>query len=398
MIGTGFLRSVLAFSCVLLIGGCAFQGVNSLALPGTEGRGAGAALYHIEIANVGTLELNSPVLIADVTVGSIRNIRVKDYYAEVDVSVRPGVIVPANAHATIGQTSLLGSSHLALDPPAGRQPDGRLDPGATIPLDESYTYPSTEQTLASLSALVNAGGLGQIGDIIGNLNTALSGNEGQFRDLLTHLNRFIGTFDAQRADIVSAMQELNRLTITFNHQDDVLTQALRRIPPGLEVLVQERPDITQALQRLGVFSDTATEVVLNSKADLVANLKNLDPTIRSLADVGPELNKALQLAFTYPLPQNLIDRGLRGDYMNLFATFDITVPRLKRGLLLGTRWGQEGAQLVPAPGDPGYEQYYNTNPLAAGIAPPPQGATPPAPPPPSALPPVPSADSGSGGG
>ena len=29
--------------------------------------------------------------------------------------------------------------------------------------------------------------------------------------------------------------------------------------------------------------------------------------------------------------------------MNLFAIFDLTVPRLKRTLFLGTRWGDEDA-------------------------------------------------------
>ncbi len=48
----------------------------------------------------------------------------------------------------------------------------------------------------------------------------------------------------------------------------------------------------------------------------------------------------------------MIDRGLKGDYLNLFAVADLTVPRLKRGLFLGTRWGVDGAQLVPAPWRP----------------------------------------------
>jgi len=73
----------------------------------------------------------------------------------------------------------------------------------------------------------------------------------------------------------------------------------------------------------------------------------------------------------FPYGQNLIDRGLRGDYFNLYNLVDITVPRLKRGLLLGTRWGQEGMELVPAPGDPGYDQYYTNHPLSVGVAPPP---------------------------
>ena len=74
----------------------------------------------------------------------------------------------------------------------------------------------------------------------------------------------------------------------------------------------------------------------------------------------------------FPFGQNLIDRGVRGDYINFFGELDFTVPRLKRSLLLGTRWGDENATLVPAPGEPYYQQY-TYDPLGLPLAPPPPG-------------------------
>jgi hypothetical protein len=62
--------------------------------------------------------------------------------------------------------------------------------------------------------------------------------------------------------------------------------------------------------------------------------------------------------------------------MNMYLVADLTLPRLKRTLLLGTRWGQPGAKLVPAPGDPSYLNY-TYDPLGAALASPP--ATAPAP-------------------
>ena len=53
---------------------------------------------------------------------------VDDWHADVEISVKPDVVVPANAVATVGQTSLLGSMHLALNPPLGEQPSGRCNP------------------------------------------------------------------------------------------------------------------------------------------------------------------------------------------------------------------------------------------------------------------------------
>ncbi len=390
MINASTLRRMVSAGCCLLLtstAGCAFHGINSLPLPGAVGRGPDARTYHIEIANVGTLEANSPVMVSDVVVGSIATMKVKNGHADVEVSIRPDVAVPANAVATIGQTSLLGSSHLTLDPPADQPPTGRLPTGATLTLNQTSTYPTTEQTLAAVSAMINAGGLGQIGDIIHNMNSALSGHEPQLRDLLARLDRLVSTFDAQRSDMVGAMRAVDRLTGTFGAQKDVLTRALHTMPGALDVLIKQQPTFTTALHELGVFAETATQVVNDTQADLVTNLRNLQPTICSLANVGPDLDRGLAFLSSYPLTQDFIDRAVRGDYINLFATLDLTVNRLKSGMFLGTRWGQEGLTLVPAPGDPGYDAYYSNNPLGAGVAPPmtpnptglPEGVGPPPP-------------------
>jgi virulence factor Mce-like protein len=367
-------------ACSLLsITGCAFHGLNSLPLPGTVGRGANATTYHVELANVGTLEANSPVMIGDVIVGSVSKMAVRNMRADVEVSVKPGTVVPANAVATVGQTSLLGSMHLALDPPPGKAPSGQLPPGTTLELNRTSTYPSTEQTLSSLSVLVNGGGLGRIGELVTETNNALNGRQDQIRDLLTRLNNVVGIFADQRDDINASITALTRLAGTMAGQSDVITQALQRIPPALDVLIKEQPRITTPLEKFGVFSTTATKLIKATQDDLVTNLRNLEPTVRALADVGPNLGTVLAFAPTYPYPQNFIDRGIRGDYLNEFITFDFTIPRLKRGLLLGTRWGQEGAPLVPAPGDPWYANY-TKDPLGTLLTAPPKAvATLPAP-------------------
>ncbi|MDT5359755.1 MAG: phospholipid/cholesterol/gamma-HCH transport system substrate-binding protein [Mycobacterium sp.] len=378
MMGARSTRRLLVIACSVAVTatGCAFQGVNSLPLPGAVGRGTGAITYHVEIANVGTLESNSPVMIDDVVIGSVGKMTVQGWHADVEISVKPDVVIPANAVASVGQTSLLGSMHLAVNPPLGQPPTGRLQPGATIPLNRSSTYPSTEQTLSSLSAVVNGGGLGQIGDIIHNFNAALSGREDQVRDLITRLDTFVGMLDQQHDNIIASVEALNRLAATFAEQRDVITQALRKIPPALDVLNKERPRITTALDKLRLFSDTASGLVNDTRADLVKNLQNLEPTIKALADIGPDLDAAIAQATVYPYAQSFIDRAVRGDYVNFYAILDLTVPRLKRTLFLGTRWGQEGAELVPAPGDPWYLNY-SYNPLGVGVNPPPADAAPP---------------------
>jgi phospholipid/cholesterol/gamma-HCH transport system substrate-binding protein len=381
------VRRVLAIGCCVVVtgSGCAFHGLNSLPLPGAVGRGPGADVYHVELANVITMESNSPVMIDDVVVGSVRAMKVKDWHADVEISVKPDVVVPANAEASIGQTSLLGSMHLELNPPLGQQGVGRLRPGATIPLSRSSTYPSTEQTLSSLALVVNGGGLGQIGEIIHNFSEALSGRAGAVRDLINRFDTFVGTLDQQRDEIIASITALDHLAGTFAAQRDVVTEALRKLPPALDVLIKERPRLTAALDRLRVFSNTANGLINDTQADLVRNLKNLEPTIKGLADVGPPLDTALAAAAVFPFTQNFVDRAVRGDYFNLHVQLDLTIPKLKGSLLLGTHWGQLNEQVVPAPGDPPYLRY-TLDPLHGGFGPPPGAQAPPPPGPPAPAP------------
>jgi virulence factor Mce-like protein len=357
------------------------------------GRGQGARTYYVEVANVGSLEANSPVMIDDVVVGGIRKITVQGWHADIEVSVKPDAVVPANAAPAVGQTSLLGSMHLELDAPPGQAASGRLSPGATIPLNRSSTYPSTEQTLSSLSVIINSGGLTQIGDIIHNFNGSLSGRASDVRDLIERLDRFVGTLNEQRGNIVASIAAVNRFAGKLAGQRDVITQALSAIPPALDVLISERPRIVTALDKLRVFSDTTTRLVNDAGSDLVKNLQNLEPAIAALADVGPELDRAIAYAPTFPFPQNFIDRAIRGDYVNGFFTMDLTNARLRKTLLLGTHWGRLGAEQVPVPGEPAYLQYQYPEggpgvppPAGSPLTPVPgQGVPLPGPPPPAAV-------------
>jgi phospholipid/cholesterol/gamma-HCH transport system substrate-binding protein len=368
--------TVLAACVALTLTGCSFQGLNSLPLPGAVGRGPDAVNYHVQVPNVATLESNSPVMINDVVVGSVGKMTVQDWHADVEISVKPDVAVPANAVATVGQTSLLGSMHLALDPPVGQKPSGRLQPGATLGLNQSSTYPTTEQTLSSLSAVVNAGGLGQLGDVIHNFSIALNGRGPELRELLTRLDKTVGVLDQQRDNIIASIQQLNRVASKFAGQRDVIDRALKDIPPALDVLNKERPRFTTALEKLGQFSDTTAGLVNDAGQDLVKNLSDLEPALKALADIGPGITQALNFALAFPYGPAFADRITKGDYINLYAVFDITYPRLKRTMLLGTRWGDEDAKLIPAPGDPWYLNY-SYNPLSLGVTPPPAEALPP---------------------
>ena len=101
-----------------------WQGLNTLNLPGTSGKGPGAFTIQAQIPDVSNLERNSRVRVGDVTVGNVTQIKRQGWNALVTMRLNGDVQLPANATARVGQTSLLGSLHVELAPPTGIAPDG----------------------------------------------------------------------------------------------------------------------------------------------------------------------------------------------------------------------------------------------------------------------------------
>jgi phospholipid/cholesterol/gamma-HCH transport system substrate-binding protein len=328
---------VLALVATVL-SGCAWRGLNSVKMPGTEGSGAGAFQIQAQLPDVSTLQQNSRVRVADVDVGTVSKIERQDWHALITMTVNGDVELPANAVATVGQTSLLGSSHVELAPPGGVAPEGRLHGGSLIPLAAGGSYPNTEQTLAALSFLLNGGGLGQIQDITKALSTAFAGREADLRSVIGQLDEVMGHLNAQTGDIIAASESLNGLVGQFAAGKPVLDNALRTIPDALSVLAEQRTHLADALDTFGKFSALTADAVNKSKENLVVELKDLGPVLESLANAGPALTRSLSLLGTFPWPKETLANWMRGDYANLTAVIDLTLSRIDSAIFTGTRW------------------------------------------------------------
>ncbi|MGV9540833.1 MCE family protein [Nocardia beijingensis] len=369
--------------------GCQWDGLNSLPMPGTEGTAPGSYEVLVQMPNVTTLTRNSPVRVHDVAVGTVSKIEVQDWHALVTVTLNPDVRLPANAVAEIGQTSLLGSNHLELSEPTDQPPEGQLKAGDVIPLARAGAYPTTEQVLSSLSVVLNGGGVAQLETITHELNSALTGREDAVRDLLPQLNELTTNLDRQTGDIIAAMSGLDRLGGQLAEQRDVVAAAIEQIHPALTVLADRRANITRAITALGELSDVVRRIVAASGEDLKANLRSLVPALKSLSDTGSDLTEALKILATFPFPMKNLDHAIKGDYLNLFMTVDITGKRLDSNFLTGTPLGGrfggvEGALGSFAPGTAAQNGDPATGPLQA----PPPAPSQPAPTIPG-LPPIP---------
>ncbi|MCC8926918.1 MCE family protein [Rhodococcus sp. I2R] len=330
------IRPLVILVLCLTLTSCGWRGLNSLPLPGSAGRGEGSYEIQIEMPNVTTIEPNSRVRVADATVGSVSDIALRNEHALVTVVLEPEVELPANAHAKIGQTSLLGSTHIELAPPVLEPAIGTLAPGDTIPLARAGAFPTTEETLASVSLVLSGGGLAQIGDITDSLDAALTGREDAVRTILAQLDEILTGLDDQKSEIVRAMAGLDSLASEVEQQNTVLSEAIDSLAPALVVLDDRRADLTDALVSLGTLGETANRIVAASGEDLEANLRDLEPVLASLANSGSSLTEYSRYLFTFPFPIDTYQNAVRGDYANGDVTLDLRLETLDNALLLGT--------------------------------------------------------------
>jgi len=334
----GVSRTAICMAAALTLSGCGWHGVNSLPLPGTEGGGAGSYTVEIQMPDIGTMQQNTRVRVNDVNVGTVTHIARQDWHALVTVRLGKDVDLPANATAKVGQTSLLGSVHLELAAPTNARPQGKLHDASLIPLTSSGSYPTTEQTLATVSVLLNGGGLGHVQEITQALSTAFAGRSNDFRSLMTQLDTFIGRLKDQTDDIVRATDSLNSLVGQFAAEKPIVDEALRTIPDALAVLNEHRDDLVEALDQLGKMSALIADTTNQSKDAVAANLRNLAPVVASLADAGPALTRSLSFLATFPWIKENIPKWVRGDYANLTAVADLTLSRFDASFLTGTRF------------------------------------------------------------
>ncbi|SEA61260.1 MULTISPECIES: MCE family protein [unclassified Mycobacterium] len=320
-------------------GGCTeWRGLNSLPLPGTEGGGPGSFEVQAQLPDVNNLQPNARVRVADVTVGSVTKIERQGWHALVTMRMSGDVDVPANSTIKLGLTSLLGTVHLELGPPSDGRPMGKLHAGSLIPLASAGSFPTVEQTLAALSMVLNGGGVGQIQDITEALSTAFRGREQDLRSLIGQLDEFTGHVNEQTPEIIAANESLNQVVGRIAADQKTLDRAIDTIPKALAVLNSERNTIVDAANAMAKFSALATDTINQSKENLVKELKELGPTLESLANAGPALTRSLSLILTLPFPNETIEKWQRGDYANLTAIFDLTLSRIDAGFFTGTRW------------------------------------------------------------
>lgn len=336
--------SLFATAC----GDGGFNGMYNMPLPGGADLGDNPYRITAQFSDVLDLVPQASVKVNDVAIGRVEKVRLAPdtKSAIVEMVVNSEVRLPANADAELRQSSLLGEKFVELRAPEGQPAGGTLAEGDVIPLARTSRNAELEEVFGALSLLLSGGGVEQLRGIAEELNDAFSGNEAEIRILLSRVDQLATELDGQKGQITKAIDSMNRLASAVVRDKKHLETGLEDLAPGVRVVAAQRKQIVGMLRALDELSDVTVDTIGRSRADLVANLRALEPTLRKLAEAGKELPESLKILPTYPLPWNAGDT-MKGDFANVHARFDLNLDNLLENMT------NTGTPIIPIPQDQG---------------------------------------------
>ncbi len=312
----------------LALSACDFD-VYSLPLPGGTDVGDNPITVDVMFRDVLDLVPKSTVKVNDVSVGQVKDVELDGQVARVTIQLRGDTDLPDDAVAEIRMTSLLGEKFVSLKSPEGGG-TGELSDGDVIPLERSGRNPEIEEVLGALSLLLNGGGVAQLKTIASELNLALEGREDSAKSVLTQIDLLVGQLDDNKADIVNAIESLNRLSLSVRRQQGTINSALEELPSALTSLDAQTTDLVKMLQALNRLGDVGVDVIRRSKDVTIASIRQLQPVLTELANSGDDFVNAFNVFLTYPFVDEVVGRDPQvarnlhmGDYTNLSVTLDI---------------------------------------------------------------------------
>lgn len=337
--GTTRLRRIAstAVLAALVTSGCAIQ-PNDNTLPGQVAVGDDGYTVEVHFDQIENLVPNSTVLKDNVVIGTVAKIDVENWEAVVEMRLLKDVPLPANVVFAVGQKTLLGAQYVDVSVPgaadgaaaerlalasAAAPTDELLADGDVIGVEQTGTYPATEQVLGAVALLLNNGGLSQISTITGELSTALRDRVPDTKGLIRRANALLAVLDTNKGEIVSALESLESLSAGLREDRSAIATAIDRITPGLQVLEEERTRLVKAVTATGRAGDRAVRVVQANETALLANLESLGPILTNLGKVSASLPEALKIGLTIPFPAITTRDAVKGDFANLFATIDL---------------------------------------------------------------------------
>ena len=326
-------RTVGATALVAAMAAGCSMNLEDYTLPGGADVGDNPMNVAIQFDDVLDLVLQSSVKVNGLDAGRVTDIALAEdgWTAQVEVVINDDVDLPENVEASIQQTNLLGEKFVQLTPPEDEEPVGQLESGDVIRTSNTRTATDIEQVLGALSLLLNGGGVDQLQPIVEEMRLLTEGREEGLTESLRSAEELIAGLNRQRDSITTAIEGVNLMSARANDQRAQIQAALDELPAGVAVLEEHRPQFVEMLRKVDALGQVGSDILLESREDLIADLRALRPVLQYLARSTPDLIELTGFVPTFPFPDTSIETTV-GSAANVFLSVDATISETLRNL------------------------------------------------------------------
>lgn len=272
------------------------------------------------------LPRNAPVKLGGQVVGSVGEVEVRDYVAQVDLNVDVDVQLPVGTRAEVRLTAPVGEAFVALvpppetAPPEGAIPDSvaYLAAGDHLGTQQTSIAPDTTDLLAAISTAVTGGSFADLGTITREMSLALDGRGDDVQHLLGELDELATTANDRRATIDASLDALDALAATAAGESESLAASLEALGPAIDVLVTHQDPATRLLEALTTMSVDTQSLLQQTSAQITSQLGD---TATVLAQIVAQQDALIPIMTGVSAFGSQLDLATPGDY----ATFDLSI-------------------------------------------------------------------------
>jgi phospholipid/cholesterol/gamma-HCH transport system substrate-binding protein len=268
--------------------------------------------YEAVFTDVTGVNTGDDVRVAGVKVGTVDEIAIENRdLARVAFSVDAEMALDQSTEAIIRYRNLVGQRYIALTPGAGAS--GVLEEGATIPL--SRTAPALDLTVLfnGFKPLFQALSPEDINKLSYKIVRVFQGEGGTMESLLASTASVTNTIANRDRVIGELIDNLNDVLTTLSRRDDELSSLIIELQQFVSGLAQDRKPILDSLDAVSQLSSETSDLLVDTRPALVADIEQLRRVTRVLDDGKEFLDKSLQI-----LPLKLKKVGRTATYGSWF--------------------------------------------------------------------------------
>lgn len=231
------------------------------------------------------------VKLAGVDVGRVKGFYIDGGEAIVEFTVDDDIELPEDSTVSLRWRNVLGQRFLYVHPGSGSNP---YQEGDRIPAENTEDIADIGQLLNNAGPILKAIDPDQANQFLDAVNTALTGNERNVRNLIDDGAKLAETLAGEDENIKRLLSSTDEIMAAYASQDDALGEIFDNLDDVGVVLRRRITDINALVTNFAKVQRQLDTLLSENKGNIDASLDSLDSVARLLKNNRARLHETLR--------------------------------------------------------------------------------------------------------